>query len=186
MQRVMKMGLWCCVICIACGAILLSGFRVAAADDKAAGSESLSSIDVFAPFLGEWEITAHWDSGSELKARSVCEWGLNHKHLVDKTFVQGPQGEYQRYESIFSMNSRKKTLSEYVLEFDGSVSEHRVESVDGKTFKFGFMPWDAEDPANLRQTIVFKGKDAYVWTAEIREGDKWKRIIEGTWTRKSK
>jgi hypothetical protein len=144
-----------------------------------------TSAAVFAPFLGEWEITARWDSGEELRARAVYEWGLNGKHMREHTYVQGPKGEYERYETMLSYHAGKKSLACYSFAYDGSISEQRVETADGKVFNFGVTAWDESDPANLRQKIEFTSRDTFVWTVELRNGTEWKRLIEGAWRRKA-
>ena len=164
-----------------------------------AGGETLRTA-AFARFIGEWKFDGHWESGEELHARSVCEWGLNHKHIRGRTYVQRApddqhanglhpaEKEYQRYETLFSWHDGKKSLVCYTFAYDGGIREERIETSDGKVFHFGLTAWDDATPSNLHQTIEFTDDDTYLWTVEMKSPGKdgageWQRLIKGTWKR---
>lgn len=183
-----------CIGIVAAAALVLAGTMLTAlsagaqpggrAPDVSGVPEKLETVEVFAPFIGEWEIVGTWDDGRPIKARNTYAWHMNRKHIKCATFVAGPEGEYQRYDGLLVWHPRKKTLGSYSFAFDGNISEYRAETTDGRTFRFGFSPWDDEDTLSIRQTIEFTGPDVFVWTVEARAGESWKRLIRGEWKRK--
>ena len=66
---------------------------------------------------------------------------------------------------------------------DGAVSAYRVDTEDGKTFKFGFNPIGNEELPKVRQTIIFKSADEYQWIVELNADGNWSQIMDGVWKR---
>lgn len=146
--------------------------------------DPLKTVAAFSPFEGEWAIDAAWEDGKPLKAREMCTWILGGKHLKYQTFLPTAAGEAQRYEGVFTWHPELHALVCYSFDVDGGVSEYRVETADAKVFKIGFSALHpgGKEP-NLRQTIEFTGPDTYRWTAELRSGEQWKRLINADWKR---
>lgn len=141
------------------------------------------SIKLLEPFIGEWTIHATWTGGEALVARNINAWMVGGAHLSDQTFVGEAGKAYQRYQTIMSYDQKLGCLVSYSFAFDGKVSVVRVDTEDGKTFKFGFTPLD-EHESNVRQTITFDGPDTYRWVVEIRsQENQWTQIMDGTWKR---
>jgi len=140
-------------------------------------------ISALERFVGHWTIDAKWSDGNELHGRTLYEWGVGNKIITAKTFVKNKDSEYQRYFSIFAWNPKKKCLYDVTFSFDGSMSEYVIEQKDKDTFQIGYTPFDKDDPSKLRQILHFKDKDTFAWTVFIKDGDEWKKIMEGEWKR---
>jgi hypothetical protein len=153
-------------------------------------AEDTAAKDNLAPlarFIGEWEVDGKWSDGSILRARSTFAWGVNKKTIVDKTFVKDPsKGEYQRYEGTMAWNPKKKSLFEISFAYNGEMSEVLIEPVDKDTLHFGYLPYNEGEAQPVRQSIQFKGDDAFVWTVSLKGPDGWSNLIEATWRRKAK
>lgn len=159
---------------IALSALALAGLG-AAPDAK-------SEVQTFAPFLGEWTIHGTWSDGRPLVAHNIYSWALNSSHLACQTWVGEGAEKHQRYQSMMSYDAKHECLTTYSFAVDGAVSAYRVETEDGKTFRFGFNPIGTEE-TNVRQTITFNSADEYRWIVEINANGTWTRIMDGTWKR---
>jgi hypothetical protein len=166
-----------CSVLIAAGRVLAEDKAAPALDDKMAPLER---------FAGEWVINGKWASGEELHARTVYDWGLGKKILTAKTFVMNGDKEYQRYEGVMTWHPEKKSLYEISFSFDGSISEYLIDNKDKDTLQIGYTPIKEGTTPKVRQTIQFKDKDSFVWTVQLKDGDNWQTIMEGTWKRKAK
>jgi hypothetical protein len=164
-------------------AVALAAEQPAKEGGQGTKEDPLRSVQAFTPFLGEWQIEGAWDDGRPLKARNVFEWGIGGKHIKVGTFLLRPEGDVQRYDGMLTWHPRKQCLASYSFAVDGGISEYRVDTADGKTFTFGFEPWDSTDAQKIRQTIVFENPKVYTWTVEAHEGEEWKRLIKGQWKR---
>jgi hypothetical protein len=171
-------------------ALVLMGAGMAAWSEPAkkpaeatAAAPAASVVEALSPLVGTWQIEATWSWGDALRARRECVWGLNKQHLEEKIFVNGPNGEFQRYHSMYSFHKAKNALGAVTFVFDGSVKAARIEKVSEKEFRVGFTPWDEADAADIRSTLTFEGPDAYRWIAEARENGQWKQIMNGVWKR---
>jgi hypothetical protein len=150
-----------------------------------AGKTAENTLAPLERFLGEWEINGRWTSGDELHARNVIDWGIAKKFITAKTFVKNPDGtEYQRYDAVFAFHPKKKCLYQVSFTYKGDINETVIETAGEDTLHIGWKPFDANEPSNVRQIIKFVGKDSYVWTVQVKDGDDWKKLIEGAWTRK--
>jgi hypothetical protein len=156
---------------------------VASGAEPATGAEE-NKLAALERFLGEWEINGRWTTGEELHARNVMDWGIAKKFITAKTFVKNGNTEYQRYDGIMGWHPRKKSLYQITFAYDGDIRETVIESADKDTLYFGWKPFTEGEPSPVRQTIKFTDKDSYVWTVELKQGEEWKKLIEGTWTRK--
>jgi hypothetical protein len=150
-------------------------------DKKPAKDDPMAAL---APFVGEWTIDAKWATGEKLKARGVYEWGLGKKILISKTFVMNGDKEYQRYEGIMAWHPVKKSLYFISFAYDGAITETIMEAKEKDTIHLGYTPFEEGKPSLLRQTLRFTDNDHFVWTAQLKQGDNWKQLIEGTWVRK--
>jgi hypothetical protein len=164
-------------------AALLVPSTLARADDKASAENKLAPLE---RFVGEWEVEGKWSSGESLHARSVYEWGLAKKIMTAKTFVRDGDKEYQRYEGVLAWHPEKKSLFEISFAFDGAISEYLIEANDADTLNFGWTPFNADKPANVRQVIKFLDKNHFLWTVSLKQGEDWQQIMEATWKKKEK
>jgi hypothetical protein len=162
--------------------MLFSGAAFGQNTDKKPVKED--PMTALAPFVGEWHIEAKWNTGEKLKARGIYDWGLGKKILVTKTFVGEPDKEYQRYEGVMTWHPAKKSLYQITFAYDGSITETMIETKEKDTLHLGYVPFTEGKPSLLRQTIRFTDKDHFVWTVQLKQGDDWKQLIEGTWVRK--
>lgn len=189
-NQAMVVAVTCALIAAAAGGVAGRG---AAPDQSSqaphtpatpAASAAAEALAAMAPLVGEWTIDAVWDSGQPLKARNTYAWGVGGKHLRTATFLPQPGGgEIQRYEGIMTWHQRRESLVAYSFAVDGKVSEFAVDLVGGKTFRFGFRPWDAGVEPTLRQTTELVDADTLQWTVEMRTGTEWKRLISAPWKR---
>jgi hypothetical protein len=165
--------------------ITVAGLSVAVgrADDKAAASGD--SLAPLARFIGDWTVDGKWSSGEVLHARASYAWGVNQKIILAKTFVKDGDKEYQRYESVLSYHPRKKSLIILGFDFEGGMTENRIDVKDADTLLIGWTPYAEGPDNNVRQTITFKDKDAFLWKVELKQKGAWQPIIEATWKRKA-
>src|SRR5213593_2835823 len=73
-----------------------------------ASDDALKLLDAVTPLIGgEWKIKATWAGGAPLDARAIYEWGIGKKFIEARTYVNAPEGEYQRYLTIFGAHDGK-------------------------------------------------------------------------------
>ena len=161
--------------------VLGSLARYSFADDTQAEENKLGALE---PFLGEWEIHSRWADGNELHARNVIDWGIAKKFITAKTFVKDGSREYQRYDAVMGWHPKKNSLFQISFTYNGEINETIIEPVEKDTLHLGWKPFTEGQPSPVRQIIQFTGKDSYLWTVLLKDGDNWKKLIEGTWTRK--
>jgi hypothetical protein len=154
------------------------------ADAPSAKKENDKLLPVARFIGGQWAIDGRWDSGEELHARSIYEWGLNKKFVKARTFVNNRGVDYQRYEAIFGFDPAKKSLYEVSFSFDGRMSEYTIEPKDASTLQIGWSPFGNGETPRIRQTIQFQDDNTFTWTVWMKDKGDWKRLIEGTWRRK--
>jgi hypothetical protein len=85
---------------------------------------------------------------------------------------------------VFGWDPKRKRLFEISFAFNGELSEHVIEPAENDTLKIGWTPFNADESANVRQTLQFKDRDTFVWTVWIKNKGDWQRIMQGTWRRK--
>jgi hypothetical protein len=170
------------VVAVAVLGLLVSPLR---ADDKSAAKATDSNLAPLERLLGEWEINGRWTSGEELHARNVIDWGIAKKFITAKTFVKKEDGtEYQRYDAVFGFHPKKKCLFQISFTYAGDINETVIETAGEDALHIGWRPFDENEPSNVRQIIKFVGNDSYAWTVLVKDGNDWKKIMEGTWIRK--
>ena len=76
---------------------------------------------------------------------------------------------------------RSSGTEEAELTFDGSVSEGDATASASKLEYTRDL--EGEKPRKLRQTVEWKGKDAYDWHVEMEDGSGWKTMIRSTFQR---
>jgi hypothetical protein len=148
-----------------------------------------TETDQLAPlsrFIGEWTVEGKWNSGDELWARNVYEWGLGNKIIKSKTFVKSDKGEYQRYDAVMAWHPKKKQLFIISFAYDGNMTENVIEPKDDGNIFIGFVPFHEGEPTKVRQTIQFKDSDHFTWRVELQGDAGWQELINATWVRKSK
>jgi hypothetical protein len=167
--------------------ILTSGVAARGADSTATRQDHMVAL---AKFDGEWRVNGQWANGENLEARTVYEWGLGKKIMKAHTFVKNGSSEYQRYESIMAWHPRKKCLYEISFTYNGEISEHVIDVVDGETLHIDFTPFEQDTAsatklsrANVRQVLKFIDADHMTWTVTMRKGEEWKQMIQATWVR---
>jgi hypothetical protein len=157
----------------------------ARADDKATPPKTNPTASL-ARFVGEWTVHGKWNSGEELHARNIYEWGLDNKIVKSKTFVKTDKGEYQRYDAVMAWHPKNKSLFIISFSFDGGMTENLIEAKDADTFHIGFIPFQEGEPAKVRQIIHFKDNDHFSWQVLLQNDKDWQEIINATWERKAK
>lgn len=150
----------------------------------AADRKPTDPLAPLAPFVGEWVVDGKWASGQPLHARAIYEWSEHHRVIRARTYVRNGDAEYLRYEAVLGWHPRKRTLFEVSFAYNGELSEYRIEPVGSDTLRIGWAPFDGNETPRVRQTIRLQGKDAFLWTVLLKDGDGWKPLIEATWRRK--
>jgi hypothetical protein len=164
-------------------AILLAVVAVAA-DKEQPELKIDPKLAPLARFEGEWTVDGKWSGGTDLHARAVYEWGLAGKILRARTYVTEGDKEYQRYEATMAWHPGRKCLYEISFTFDGTITEHRLESKDATTVLVDFSPLDPEHPGKTRQTLTFIDNDHHSWKVELQGDSGWLTLIDATWVRK--
>jgi hypothetical protein len=164
------------------GVSLSNGFI--RADEKAKGE--INRLAPLERFVGEWTVHGKWNTGEELHARTVYEWGVGNKIIKYKSFVKTDKGEYQRYDGVMAWHPKKKSLFIITFSFDGSMTENLVDLKDADTLNIGFVPFQEGEPGRVRQIIQFKDADHYTWQVFLQNDKDWQKIINATWERKTK
>lgn len=164
------------------GAVVLFTFSTCAgAENKPAAGR----LEPLARFIGDWTVDGRWSNGEELHARATYFWGLNKQIIQAKNWVRDGDKEYQRYETVMAWHAAKKSLVILSFPYNGGVWENRVEPANDDGLHIGWAPYNEGDSPSLRQTISFKGKDAFLWKVEGKQDGAWKPLIEATWKRKA-
>src|SRR5256885_8498475 len=95
-----------------------------------ASDDAMKLLDEVTPLIGgQWKIKANWTGGEPLDARAVYEWGIGKKFIEARTYVNAPEGEYQRYLTMFGVQDGK--LHAWQFTFDGHADQLDF-SIDGK------------------------------------------------------
>jgi hypothetical protein len=166
------------------GILILTASEISA-QDKAKPTVN-GQLAPLTRFIGEWTVEGKWNSGDELRARNVYEWGLGKKIIKSKTFVKSDKGEYQRYEGVMAWHPKKKQLFIISFAYDGNMTENVIEPKDDSTILIGFVPFQEGEPNKVRQTIQFKDNDHFTWRVELQGDGGWQELINATWVRQSK
>jgi uncharacterized protein YndB with AHSA1/START domain len=164
---------------------LLLALSPCAAVAQAPGAPPTEHLAPIARFVGgQWVADGKWSDGRPFHARNVFEWGVNHATLHNKTFAQGEQGEYQRYEDTYGWDAERGCLFFVNFVFDGSCHQTRIDTPDADTLKIGFAPLRPGDPEpTVQQTIHFTSPDSFLWTVNLKKDTGWEQIIQTTWKR---
>ena len=160
------------------------------ADDKAppttAPSAGMDSAQVIAPLAGlvggEWRIKANWHDGTPLDARSVYAWGPGKKFIDCKTFVNAPEGEYQRYETMFGGEDGKLKAWQFAVDGHFAVMEF---TVDGKKFSNSRPMPGAKAGDILHQSLEIVEPNRLHWVVTFEREAKVQPLIEGDWIREA-
>ena len=155
---------------------------ISEADDSAAKPPKDQPLSVLAPYVGyEWHVDAKWASGQPLRARNVYEWGMGKKPVRVRTYVQGPKGEYQRYETYYCHDAKTGTIRSWGLNAAGARSEGMVR-VEGRRLHFEGEPTAGEPP--LFQWIERLDEMRFRWRAEVEKDGKRVRLIDAVYLRR--
>jgi hypothetical protein len=159
----------------------------ARAEEKAPPTTAPSAADpaqVIAPLAGlvggEWRIKANWHDGTPLDARAVYTWGVGKKFIHAKTFVNAPEGEYQRYETVFGGEDGK--LKAWQFAVDGHFTAMDF-TVDGKKFSNSRTMPGAKAGDTLHQSLEIVEPNKLHWIVKFERDGKVQPLIEGDWIR---
>jgi hypothetical protein len=184
MQRVRLIAFALITLVTALGASIARADTPATQPSAATGAaKSPSILDVVAPYVGgEWKINAIWSGGNALQAREVFTWGPGKKFVICKTFVSTPQGEYERYETIFGEQDGK--LMTWAFTVDGEVNIVPF-AVEGKKLSSSrpIQTADGKDGGTLHQSVEQTSPNQFRWLVSIEKDGKTNQIMDGTWIR---
>jgi len=139
---------------------------------------------IFDRLIGTW-LGDHQGTGEADRARVVYESGIADQLIKCRSFTVNRHGEPKlRYETFIYYHPGLKQLRSISVGstggvFDGSVAGTRDE------LHFEFSAYLKDQKVDYRQSIRFLGDDRYEWLVWQKQGDEWKKVIEGTFTREA-
>jgi hypothetical protein len=137
---------------------------------------------IFDRLVGAW-LGDHAGTGEADRARVVYEAGIADQLVKCRSYTVNGKGEAKlRYETFIYYHPRDKQLRAISVGstggiFDGSVGGTRDELL------FEFSAYLKDDRVDYKQSIRFLSDDRYQWTVWQKQGEDWKQVIEGTFTR---
>jgi hypothetical protein len=153
------------------------------APTTAASEDRFKLLEPLVPYIaGEWKIDSKWTDGNPLKARATYQWGVGKKFIVARTFANGPQGEYQRYETIFGVKDGK--LTAWGFTFDGS-ADSGTWTIDGKKLS-NSKPMNSArggGTGTLHQSIELVEPNRMHWLVSFEKDGETKQLMDGYWIR---
>jgi hypothetical protein len=179
------MKLTCSIVITTIASLVALGAAPASQPGAEAQEKPAGLVGALAPYVGgEWKITATWNGGNPLQARDTFEWGPGKKFVVCKTFVSTPQGEYQRYQTIFGEQDGK--LMSWAFTVDGYVDVATF-AVEGKKLSATkpVHTADGSDGGIVHQSIELTGPNQFHWLVAIEKDGKTTQIMDGAWKRES-
>lgn len=111
------------------------------------------------------------------RTRVVYEWGLNHRLLKARSYLNGEKGEQLVYESVFTWHPQRKRLIFLSVSAEGGIFEGTIEK-KGAVVEALFHSYSGAATSMFRQTIQFLDNDHTLWTVFAKKGDDWLKVIE--------
>ena len=144
---------------------------------------SSNPLDLLAPYVGgEWKCDGKWEGSNEpLVAREVFTWGPGKKFVNVKTFVTGPDGEYQRYEAMYGVKDGKLVSWSFNYDGEAQTSDWVVEGKKWSTSNPMALPGGAT--ATLHQSVELVEPDKFRWVVETEQDGKRTKLFDGHWVR---
>ena len=141
-------------------------------------------LDLLVPYIGgEWQCTGKWSSGEPLVAREVFTWGIGKKFINVKTYVTGPEGEYQRYEAMYGVKDGK--LMSWSFTFDGK-AETAEWKVEGKKWSASNAQKTPDGASMIvHQSVELVEPNKFRWIVEIERDGQRTPLFDGFWVRES-
>jgi hypothetical protein len=141
-------------------------------------------IERLAPFVGEWSVEASLPSAPGTRARSVFEWALDGRFLVQRTEVSHPDAPDSI--SIIGVDPRGEAFSQhyfdsrgvvrvYAMTFDDGVWMLRRDSPDFSDLKF----WQRYSGTFSEDGRTIDGR----WEISHDEGSTWEKDFDFDYTR---
>lgn len=146
-------------------------------------------LEMFSPYIGNWEINDRWSTGETLWARNEYRVLMNGAFVEATTWAKdGDRPPYARYRTIFAWDPEAKSLVSHGFTMDGTAETHRMEMLDadGSTAISAEWPMsDAENAPSIRQHVHMPKDGSYrwqVWMVPAGGGDP-AVMIDGEWIR---
>ena len=136
--------------------------------------------EVYAPFLGTWEVEARWAWGATLSARATYEPGIGGRFVEVRTFVSDNGGDvYQRYFVLLGHDEDGGEVA-HTFKSDGSYSASSISVEDGVLIS----EW-MDGGSKIHDQLASIDADTQQWTVKMQpEGsDSWQTIMDATWRR---
>lgn len=151
------------------------------ADTPADGDASLARLGWLVG--GSWSAEVKSPDGAPLKIAFTPEWG-GHRKTIKYTITMHAGGKtFTQYEGVYWWDPAKKRVNMLQVDRSGNVTESFV-TFDGEVFRQDNTAIKADGTAG-KQRIEFRrdGEDAFVFRAEIQQGDKWQEAVKITYQR---
>ena len=114
----------------------------------------------------------------------MYEWGIGKKFIEARTYVNAPEGEYERYLTMFGVQNGK--LHAWQFTFDGH-AEGLDFSIDGKKLSSARTMKSANGGGDsvLHQSIELVEANKFHWIVQIEKDGKLQPIMDGFWIREA-
>lgn len=179
-------------------ATLIAGIAVvalasASQDSKSAAAQPAQAqsgpasdpLKLLEPYIGgEWHCTGAWSTGEKLVARETFTWGVGKKFVNVKTYVTGPEGEYQRYEGVYGVKDGKFTGWSFA--YDG-ISDTTEWTIDGNRWYTAKTHKSADGGEyTIHQSVELVAPDKFHWLLEMEQNGTRSTMFDGYWVRQSR
>lgn len=138
-------------------------------------------LEVFAPYIGDWEINSAWGDGTTLWSRNEYRVLLGGAFVQATTWAKDGGGEaYPRYFTVYA--SEAGAIKAHRFTYDGTVTALDMSPIaEGK----GLAAEWGEYPARIRQWVDAPEGDSYRWRVWVlRDADAEPApAMDGIWKR---
>jgi hypothetical protein len=145
-------------------------------------------LAMFAPFIGDWEITDTWSDGTALWARNEYRVLMDGAFVDALTWAKDGDGEpYLRYYTVFAWDAANGKLITHGFQTDGSASVHDLGRA-GDGADAGFTSEWGSYPARIRQQVDMPEDGTYRWRVWMipAEGAEPRAMMDGHWMRRER
>lgn len=127
------------------------------------------TLDVFAPFIGEWKTEGVWEDPKTGSMRIVYEWALDKKAVVVKSYVDRDGTEQMVYTTTCSLHPQTGEITFRSDSVWDVLYQGIAEAKADGTLEYTWFDYAKEETRAWRQTITLNG-DKYDWKV-FKKGD---------------
>src|SRR5687767_9437649 len=162
---------------------------VQADDSRAATQPAAAPVNPLAGFerlIGTWRGDAHFTNNAPLRTRVSYEYGVGEQVVKAKSFTLNDQGQATLvFETFIYRHPRDQAIRFISVSNGGGVYDGTVAGTRDE-LAFEWCAYLQDRKTDYRQSLKFKGDDAYQWTVWQKATDgQWKQIIDAELKRES-